>query len=69
MATDVKNLANHEIVTIAVFLLGGESHAVDTEDIAVKANEIAPGRFSWRKYPDQINIETVSETIVGRGEG
>jgi hypothetical protein len=63
MATDVKNLANHEIVTIAVFLLGGESHAVDTEDIAVKANEIAPGRFSWRKYPDQINIETVRKRL------
>lgn len=52
-------MANHEIVTLAVYLLGGESNYIDTEDIAVKANEIAPGRFSWRKYPEQINIENV----------
>lgn len=32
---------------------------VDTEDVAFKLNELAPGRFSWRKYPDQINLELV----------
>jgi hypothetical protein len=32
---------------------------VDTEDVAVKAAEIAPGRFAWSKYPDQINLELV----------
>jgi len=48
-----------QIVVLAVYLLGGESQYVDTEDIAVKANEVAPGRFTWRKYPDQINIENV----------
>lgn len=51
--------ANHEIVTLAVYLLGGDSHHVETEDIAVRVNEIAPRRFTWRKYPDQINIENV----------
>jgi hypothetical protein len=59
-ATKVQNgLSNHEIVTLAVYLLGGDTQYVDTEDIAVKANEIAPGRFTWRKYSDQINIENV----------
>jgi hypothetical protein len=52
-------LSNHEIVTLAVYLLGGDTQYLDTEDIAVKANEIAPGRFTWRKYSDQINIENV----------
>ena len=52
-------LSNHEIVTLAVFLLGGDKKRIDTEDIAVKANELAPGRFTWRKYLDQINIENV----------
>jgi hypothetical protein len=52
-------LSNHEIVTLAVYLLGGDSHHVDTEDIAVKANELAPRRFAWRKYPDQINLEII----------
>ncbi len=47
------------VVTFALFLAGGDQRAVDTEDIAVKANELAPGRFSWRKYPEQINLELV----------
>jgi hypothetical protein len=63
MPSVIKSLANHEIVTLAVYLLGGESHSVDTEDVAMKANEIAPGRFSWRKYPEQINIETVRKRL------
>ncbi|MGQ0762585.1 MAG: hypothetical protein ACT4OT_11330 [Acidobacteriota bacterium] len=53
------SFSTHEIVTIAVYLLGGESSPIHTEDIAVKANEIAPGRFTWRKYPEQIDIEIV----------
>lgn len=40
-----KNLAKHEIVTIAVFLLGGVSQPIDAEDIAIKVNEIAPDCF------------------------
>jgi len=59
----LNDLANHEIVTIALLLCGGDARSVDTEDIAVKANEIAPGRFAWRKYPDQINIDTVRKRL------
>jgi hypothetical protein len=58
-----KSLSNIEIVTIAVFLLGGYSSHVDTEDIAVKANELAPGRFTWKKYPDQINIDNIRKRL------
>jgi hypothetical protein len=54
-----KAFANHELVTLAVFLLGGEAKPVDLEDIAMKANEIAPGRFAWRKYSSQINIKNI----------
>ncbi|SRR5882724_7328351 len=54
-----KALANHEIVTIAVHLLGGDTAFIDTEDIAVKANELAPSRFTWRKHQDQINLEVI----------
>ncbi len=57
------SLANHEIVTLAVFLLRGDTRRVDTEDIAVKANELAHGRFTWRKYPDQINIDAVRKRL------
>jgi hypothetical protein len=59
----MKDLANHEIVTLAVFPLGGVTSNVDTEDVAIKANEIAPGRFTWRKYPEQINIDTVRKRL------
>jgi hypothetical protein len=61
--TNNKNFSNHQIVVIAAYLVGGDSKQVDTEDIAVKANKIAPGRFSWRKYPQQINIETVRKRL------
>ena len=56
MTTD---LPQHHIVTLALFLKGGAERFVDTEDVAIKANDIAPGRFCWRKYPDQINLELV----------
>lgn len=41
---------------------------VDTEDVAVKVHEIAPGRFSWRKYPDQINLELVRVALSDAGK-
>ena len=54
-----KSFSNHELVTVAVFLLGGDSKAAELEDIAMKVNDLAPGRFTWRKYPSQINIKNV----------
>jgi len=54
-----RKLSQHEIVTLALFHLGGETRFVDTEDIAVKAHDLAPGQFTWRKYPEQINLEIV----------
>lgn len=53
------DLALHEIVALAAHLAGGHRQRVDTEDVAMKANEIAPGRFSWRKYRDQIDLELI----------
>src|ERR1039457_1228516 len=56
-------LSNTDIVVIAAFRVGAAAQHVDTEDIAVKANEIGPGRFSWKKYPDQINIDSVRKRL------
>jgi hypothetical protein len=50
---------NHQVIVLATYILGGERRPIDTEDLAVKANELAPGRFSWRKFRDQINLELV----------
>jgi len=52
-------ITHAELVTWAVYLLGGDQRRIDTEDVAVRAFQLAPGRFSWRKYPDQINLELV----------
>jgi hypothetical protein len=48
-----------ELVALALYLLGGGRTVIDTEDVAVQVHQIAPGRFSWRKYTDQINLELV----------
>lgn len=52
-------IALHEIVALATYLVGGDRKGVDTEDVAMKVAEIAPGRFSWRKYKDQIDLELI----------
>src|ERR1039458_2437054 len=59
----VTDLSNSEIVVIAAFRVGAAGLHADTEDIAVKANEIGPGRFTWKKYPEQINIDTVRKRL------
>lgn len=58
-----KTLANHEVVVLAAYLAGAESNLADTEDIAMQANQLAPGRFSWRKHKEQINIEAVRKRL------
>lgn len=63
MGSREKHLTPHlkatELVALALYALGGGGTVVDTEDIAVCVNEISPGRFAWRKYPNQINLELV----------
>jgi hypothetical protein len=59
----VNDLSNSEIVVIAAFRAGAAGVHADTEDIAVKANETTPGRFNWKKYPEQINIDTVRKRL------
>ena len=56
---DLTVLGHVELVTLAVYLLGGAERALDTEDIAMCAHQLGPGRFSWKKFPDQINLELV----------
>jgi len=42
---------NRELVVFVLYLLGGESGSVHTEDIAVKCHELFQGAFSWTKFP------------------
>ena len=57
------DFSNVELVTIAVALLNGDKSYVDREDVALKVNDIAPGRFNWLKHPDRIDLEAVSVAL------
>jgi len=59
LAARRKTLTTYEIMTLAVYLQGGELKPVDTEDVAIRANELAPGKFTWKKYSDQIDINSI----------
>ncbi|TYP81579.1 hypothetical protein BD830_105246 [Maritimibacter alkaliphilus HTCC2654] len=61
--SEVGRLTNSQVAVLAAYLAGASRAHADTEDIAVKAAELAPGRFSWRKYPEQINIETIRKRL------
>lgn len=52
-------MTSPQLVALALFLLDGARRPVDTEDVAIRVHQLGPGRFSWRKYPDQINLELV----------
>jgi hypothetical protein len=55
--------SNEVIILLALFRLGGASKFVDCEDVAYLSNELAPGRFTWVKYRDQINIHTIKTRL------
>lgn len=50
---------NRDIAVMATSQLGGALHFVHMEDIAMKAAELSPRRFCWKRYPDQVNLELV----------
>jgi hypothetical protein len=62
-ARTTQELSNVEIVILSAYVLGGDQVPVDTEDVAMKANELAPGRFTWRKYPEQVDLEPVRKRL------
>ena len=52
-------LVQYQIVVLALYFLDGHSKRVDTEDVAIKSHELAPLRFAWAKYPEQVNLELI----------
>lgn len=51
----MKKIKNFELVTLALYACGGTKKQVDTEDIALKADEIDDQRFRWKKYKQHID--------------
>lgn len=52
-----------QLVTIAVAILNGDTGHADREEVAIKVNDIAPGRFNWRKYPERIDLDAVGTAL------
>lgn len=53
-----------EVVVLALGDAGGQDGAVDTEDVAMAAFRLAPTSFSWRKYHDQIDLDSVRVSLT-----
>lgn len=50
-AISIEEVPNRQLVVYALFLLGGDSTPISTEDIALKCFDLFPSSFSWVKYP------------------
>lgn len=60
-----KKIKNIELVTIALYQIGGATKSKDTEDIAVQVDKIDPERFKWKnkKYKKFIDKSLVLESL------
>ena len=58
-----QELNNPEIVTLAIFNLGGSMNPIELEDVAIEAFDLAPQRFSWKKYKDRIDLRIVLYSV------
>ena len=56
-------MTNEEVVIKAALMVGGHLSKVDTEDVALEADRIAPDRFRWVKHKQHINIELVHTAL------
>lgn len=61
--SSIRNMASTTTPKMAALLalydLGGDHRAVDTEDVAMRAAQVAPKAFRWKRYPEQVNLEAV----------
>lgn len=45
-----RRIDNTDVIPLALFELGGKGRFVDIENLFMRCYEIAPERFTWRKY-------------------
>ena len=55
---------NWETAVYALYLLGGATKSVHTEDVALKCFELAPGSFSWIKHAHLPDKEVTRSSLV-----
>jgi hypothetical protein len=57
--SEVSDLSNEGVALAALLACGGDLSKIDTEDVALRADALSPGRFRWRKYKDHIDLGLV----------
>ena len=56
-------LTQADWVLVALHELGGSTSPVDIEDVAVKAHNLAPELFGWRRHPELPALEAVKKAL------
>lgn len=56
-------MTNEQAVLLAAFRITAGLREADTEDLAMEADRVAPERFRWRKYRDQVNLQSVGKSL------
>jgi len=59
-----KAVPNRMLVVYALYLAGGSSKPVHTEDIAFKCFELFPTSFSWARYPQYPDKDIVRVSLT-----
>src|SRR3712207_1083144 len=63
-----KGLSSKMAALLALYDLGGERRAVHTEDVAMRAAQVAPKAFRWKRYPEQVHLERVRVALMHNKE-
>lgn len=56
--------ANRELVVYSLYVAGGATERVHTEDLALKCWELFPDSFSWTKYPQYPDKDIVRVALT-----
>lgn len=59
-----KILTSHDVILYALYVLGGTTQKVHTEDIASKCFKLLPSQFSWIKYANYPSLEAVRRPLI-----
>lgn len=61
--------ANRELVVYCLYVAGGATERVHTEDLALKCWELFPDSFSWTKYPQYPDKDIVRVALTDARKG
>ena len=64
MVDSVVSFPNRELVVYVLYLLGGDTNRVHTEELAIKCHELFPDSFSWTRYPQYPDKDIVRVALT-----